>query len=293
MLSNTWLHLVGDSIAQSIEKTVFSYKIYHTYQKAHYHKVLEKAKRNAQHNAAINQLKHEWKEADSEEAVTAPLVIGGKTNFWTTRGWWPFVPVEVKTINPLTSTGKPKTVRSIAHLPLRYLGSLYLDGRKADFFYGVANSEENKIIWKIGTTELYQEPQLCSTWFDTSADGELMRGCYALIFEDSVGPEWVERKSLMKSFRPITALYEDRDLASPDWDDADLLWASTQYVPDSLYPTEPVWFSKDFCEDYPGYTCVAQIYSGVAGMSSFQEDQEECLYILWNGKDSFKVFRCC
>jgi hypothetical protein len=293
MLSNTWLHYVGDSIAHRIAKTVYSYKRYYTYHKTHHQRILEKAKEEAQNNAAIIKLKHEWREAQSEEVDTAPLTIGGKTDFWSQRGWWPFISVEVKTAHSVSANKKPKIVRNVTQLPLRYLGSLHLDGRKADFFYGVANNEDDKIIWKVGSSELYQEIQSCSTWFDMSADGELIQGCYALIFEDSVGPNWVERKSLMKRFRPITALYDDENLTAHDWNDGNLLWASTQYVPDVLYPAQPIWFSKDFCENYPGYQCVAQIYSGVAGINSFEEDQEECLYILWDGKNSFKIFRCC
>jgi len=249
---------------------------------------LEKLKLKDRQKDALQLLSHSWRKASLEEVATAPLVLGGATDFWHERGWWPFVDVQTNFLR--WDDGSQKTIqRTQTQLPMKYLGSIMMNDRKAEVFYGVVVEDSLQILWRLRGSLLCKKVVDQHEWLQLDEHGEVLTGCFAVIFEDSNGPSWVIRKSLMKQVSLAGMFPGTLDSSNPDWSQEQLCWDMIPHVPTKLLPDEPIWLTEEVAPPLPFTKFVAQFQHGAGDGVFCKHDEEGSLYLFWDGQDEFRL----
>lgn len=249
---------------------------------------LEKLKERDRQKEAIQLLSHSWRKAHIQEIEQAPLVLGGKTDFWTKRGWWPFVEVEANFLR--WDDGSQKFIQKTkTQMPMKYLGSIIMNNRKAEVFYGVAIEDSLQILWKLRGSLLCKKVVNQREWLQLDEHGEVLEGCFAVIFEDSNGPSWILRKSLMKNFSLARMFPATLDSSNPDWSQEQLCWDVIPHIPTKLLPDEPIWLTEDVAPPAPFTKFVAQFQHGAGDGVFCKHDEEGSLYLFWDGENDFRL----
>lgn len=252
--------------------------------------LITKMREEDEHHRKLHLLRHSWRKASLKEVNERNLVIGGWTDFAERRGWWPYVDVEVAQFKtPNTHFGR-KTER----VPLKFLGTVTIHGRKADMFYGVA---EHGQAYQIGKYKIFKKPVKKTSvtpeyWMSYDQDGGTTQGCFAIIFEDSANPEWVHRQLIggvdLNSEAGLIRTYKN----SPgdwDWDTGKLCWGLIPYVPSEPLPATPVWREPDRYVLSGTYSHFIAQFKHNAGNGTFQKsDGDGSMYLFWDGENSFK-----
>ena len=171
------------------------------------------------------------------------MSIGGSTDFYDKFKLWPHYAVE----------GKRKMFTSSTQLlPLEFLAEIIVDGRHAYIFYDVNFTYYEK--HDLTYNSLFKHDEL----------GNPVEGAYAVLFEDSQLPSWIEMVKLKDS--------KNLPLANSD----------ARYVNETKLPYAPGWIGDDETPTAPFNYFLTQI-------DEFDEvvfGDEASLYVFWNKEDT-------
>lgn len=192
-------------------------------------------------------------ELEANETTSQQMVLGGVTDFYERRGWWPHANMAVEIQHPEW----PKVINygnNIEHykkvFPMTYLGELVLEGRKADIF-----CESDTLLPHNHFPQPYVEEE---------------EKAILIIFQDSdVTPEWVIRSALEYPMAQVTA-------------------NSRRFVASTRWPYAPVWLQDAEVFDAPFNHFVTQIplvdYSDLPKINT-----DGYWYVFWDNQDNFKI----
>lgn len=238
----------------------------------------------------LHLLRHSWRKASLKEVSERKLVIGGWTDFAERRGWWPYVDVEIAQFKTSTAGFGKKTER----VPLKFLGTVTIKSRKADIFYGVA---EHGQAYQIGRYKIFKKPVKKTSvtpesWMVYDKEGGATKGCFAVIFEDSSGPEWVHRQLVggvdLRSESGLIRTYKNKP-SDWDWDTGKMCWSLIPYIPSVPLPEKPICTNTEkpfFSGSYHHF--IAQ-FKHNAGNGTFQTcEGKGSLSLFWDGENAFK-----